>query len=249
VLVTHDNYYDFVKAVDLKTDKAQVIDCVLKSRAEDLYRQRIAQRPKTLANYVELAHHYTLHRAFGKMAATFKAAVILAASGPDDRDQVSRLYQELEKVYTEQYDYGDQAQVTACRASIDAMAVQLIKENAPGAAQLKRYLLKLYAQTNRQDSIMKLCEASVAARPNDISGRAELAMMYLQRERYDDAMKQAEIVRKASPHNWQAWDALGLVYRARGEKQKARLYLKVALLYCPNESAKKEIEKIIQGLE
>jgi tetratricopeptide (TPR) repeat protein len=249
VLITHDNYYDFAKAVDLKTGKAQIVNCVLKSRAEDLYLQRIAQHPKTLANYVELAHHYTLHREFGKAAATFKAAVVLAASGPDDRDQVSRLYQELEKVYTEQYDYGGEAEVNACRASIDAMAVQVIKENAPGAAQLKRYLQKLYAQTNRKESIMKLCEASVAARPNDISAHADLAMMYVRRERYDDAMRQAEIVRQASPHNWQGWYALGLVHRARGEKQKARVYLKVALLYCPNDSTKKESEKIIQGLE
>ncbi|MCK5805756.1 MAG: PEGA domain-containing protein, partial [Lentisphaeria bacterium] len=101
------------QTLELSTDtKANRIDVEMKSLTEQYYLQQIQEHPDNMHHYVDLAHHYTLENQFEKTMRMFEKGMSLLVQNPAAPD-ASRLWTEIDRVITEQYDYGDSVAVNA----------------------------------------------------------------------------------------------------------------------------------------
>ena len=84
--------------------------------------------------YADLAHHYVTEKRFDDAAAVFARGirVVLTVPGID----ASRLWSEVQRVTTVQYQYGSEVGVKAAREAVRDMIEGLLREHPKGSGPL-----------------------------------------------------------------------------------------------------------------
>ena len=104
---------------DIDLQASEKLHVKLPNPAIAMYRQRIAENPKPLYNYVDLVHELMLDGemtdAMEVLAAGMPAAV---AEGPG---AAKRFWSEIDKIANEQYEYGSKAEVSRARIGLQAV--------------------------------------------------------------------------------------------------------------------------------
>jgi tetratricopeptide (TPR) repeat protein len=110
------------------------VDVALPSLAEAYYLQCPQEEPQKMPAYADLAHHYVTERRFDDAMAVFAKGirVVLTVPGID----ASRLWSEVQRVTTVQYQYGTEAEVKAARQAAREMIEGLLREYPKGSGPL-----------------------------------------------------------------------------------------------------------------
>ncbi|MDA1141007.1 MAG: HEAT repeat domain-containing protein [Planctomycetota bacterium] len=120
----------FTIGQDLKLlpNKNQSIRLSLKFKSEQFYLDRLKDKPDMASFRTELAHLYFLMNDFDKGRDQFLEAFRLVKTGRDQSGYASRLTQELGKIQTAFFDYGDEQSQNKGRAALEQVYEQLTKE-------------------------------------------------------------------------------------------------------------------------
>jgi hypothetical protein len=110
------------------------VDIRLPSLAEAYYLQCLQDDPHKMPAFADLGHHYVLEKRFDDAMAVFARGirVVLTVPGID----ASRLWSEVQRVVTVQYQYGSEEEVKAARESLRRMIELLLQEYPKGSGPL-----------------------------------------------------------------------------------------------------------------
>jgi tetratricopeptide (TPR) repeat protein len=110
------------------------VDISLPSLAEAYYLQCLQDDPHKMPAFADLGHHYVLEKRFNDAMAVFGRGirVVLTVPGID----ASRLWSEVQRVTTVQYEYGSEEDVKSARESLRRMIEQLLQEYPNGSGPL-----------------------------------------------------------------------------------------------------------------
>jgi hypothetical protein len=110
------------------------VDVALPSLAEAYYLGCLQEEPQKMPAYADLAHHYVTEKRFDDAMAVFARGirVVLTVPGID----ASRLWSEVQRVTTVQYQYGTEAEVKAARGAVRGMIEGLLREYPKGSGPL-----------------------------------------------------------------------------------------------------------------
>lgn len=106
---------------------SQSVSVKLPSQTVGFYRNKIKEEPSSPHHYADLGHHLILEQDFAEAGAVFKQGLLLVL---DDKagDGGDRLWSEIDRVITKQYDYGDNSALQAGREAMLAMLRDLRRE-------------------------------------------------------------------------------------------------------------------------
>ncbi|MBT3287551.1 MAG: PEGA domain-containing protein [Victivallales bacterium] len=120
------NHEQVARAVGFGTAATQNLVVVLPNLTEKYYRQRLLNEPQVLHHYCDLGHHYVLAHDFQSAVDVFARGVDLVVRNPSAPD-ASRLWSEIDRLTSEQYDYGDTVTVTRARKILADRLGRLLK--------------------------------------------------------------------------------------------------------------------------
>ncbi len=117
----------FTAGKDLKLlpNKNQSVRLDLKFKGEQFYLDRLKERPNMASYRTELAHLYFLMNEFDKGRDQLVAAFKLVKTGRDQSGYSSRLTQELGKMQTAFFDYGEQQSLKKGRRALEQVYQRL----------------------------------------------------------------------------------------------------------------------------
>ncbi|MFA6931761.1 MAG: PEGA domain-containing protein [Lentisphaeria bacterium] len=99
----------------------------LPSQLVAFYRQQIETEPKVLQHYADLGHQLILDGQLSAAIATFKTGLLISLSGQGAGED-HRLWSEVDRVITKQYDYGSDEVVLQANRELLNMLRELKKE-------------------------------------------------------------------------------------------------------------------------
>jgi hypothetical protein len=144
------NHEQVSQTVRFGDQPQQELAVVLPSLTEKYYIQRIRNEPDSIHPYCDLAHYYVLAHEFGKAMTTFGQGVDLLARAPNTED-AARLWSEIDRVTTKQYDYGNSEQVAAARKALAEELDRCLKQHgAASPIQLYTSQITLLDTLNRR---------------------------------------------------------------------------------------------------
>jgi hypothetical protein len=122
-----------------------VVEVTLKSLGEGYYLARIREAPEALPNYVDLAHLYALEKRFDAAAQVLEKGAILCLSGRlADESPAYRLWSEIERIVTMQFEYGSPEDLQTARLKMRKMLDGLLGRFPSGSPALfEQYTLVL----------------------------------------------------------------------------------------------------------
>jgi tetratricopeptide (TPR) repeat protein len=117
------NYLDWAGVVDVASGETVHRKVELRSRTEAAYLATIADDPKDISAWCDLGHYYILQSAWEKAEEAFASALTVSAREPSAAYYSGRLKQEIDKVWSMQFEYSDleRGRRTIARAFIRAI--------------------------------------------------------------------------------------------------------------------------------
>lgn len=136
----------------------------LDSEVERYFLQRLEENPKSLADILELGHHYVLKNEFDKAEETFKRATKVAKGDSWMSDEERRIYQELEKIHSAtDFEYGGYKEVRRGQAMASRVLKGIIEANGKNA-HARYHLGRMLAREGRHtDALTQLRRARALA--------------------------------------------------------------------------------------
>jgi hypothetical protein len=161
------NHEQVSQVVQFGDQPEQKLAVVLPSLTEKYYIQRIRNEPNSIHPYCDLAHYYVLAHDFGKAMTTFGQGVDLLARNPHTED-AARLWSEIDRVTTKQYDYGSSEQVIAARKALaDELDRCLKRHGAQSPVQLYTSQIVLLDTLNRRQQAQNTFDEAWKHHPDD----------------------------------------------------------------------------------
>jgi len=208
VQITRDGYEAWSGDVDLSETPQAQVEATLEARIADYLIAEIAAHPDVINNYADLAHHYVLTHGFDRAFQVLDQGLDAVARFEDraQPDEIRRLTDELERVYTAQYDYADPATVAALQPRVLATYDGAIARN-PTCGSLYIALGDLHVNLGNVDVATSLFDRGVTQAVGLVS------QIRLQ------GRLGARLMAQAKPHDdAQEWDAALAIYRSLIEK-------------------------------
>jgi len=116
------------RQVDLSSGGvSQAIHVKLPSQTVAFYRNKIKDEPNSPHHYADLGHHLILEHDFTEAAVVFKEGLVLVLDGKAS-DGGHRLWSEVDRVITKQYDYGNADALKAGREAMLSLLRDLRRE-------------------------------------------------------------------------------------------------------------------------
>ena len=195
-----------------------------------------------------MAHQYILKQDFEAAARPLSRALRLVADLDDRDDRARWVREEIQKAYTAELDYGDEVAVSACRDVLDGVLTAAVKAN-PARRRWRKVLTELLRDQQRWSQFLALHGpgglALDEADPNAIGLYAEAL---INAGRGEESFDMLQALRRRHKRCWQLSYALGLLHRQRGDRVKARIKFKQALLYCREEEGTARVRAALSAL-
>jgi hypothetical protein len=144
-----DNHGQVSQTVAFAGEAKREISAILPDLTEEHYRQRLENEPDVIHHYCDLAHHYIVAHEFAKAMDIFAKGIdlVVRKPGPDD----ARLWSEINRVTTKQYDYGDTKAVDAARALLSqALGEALARHGTKTPVHLYVEYIQVLDSTNQR---------------------------------------------------------------------------------------------------
>lgn len=137
----HPNHEQTSRTVTFADQPRQEIHVALANLTEQYYLQQLRQNPEEIHPYCDLAHHYVLHHEFEQAVEVFARGVglLVEKSGTSD---AGRLWSEIDRVTTKQYNYGGVPEVAAARKALDQGLADLLEKHGD-KAPLELYIARI----------------------------------------------------------------------------------------------------------
>lgn len=160
------NHEQVMRAVHFDERPTQELAVVLPSLTEKYYLQQLRQDPDVIHPYCDLAHHYVLQHEFAKAVEVFGQGVDLVVRKPGTEDS-GRLWSEIDRVTTKQYDFGDAQQVAAARKALaKGLAEMLNRHGNKSPLELYVAQIDLLDTLDQRQGAQDLFEQAWKAYPN-----------------------------------------------------------------------------------
>ena len=144
-------------------------------------RNRITASPGDLANYVDLGHQYMLDKRFDDAVHILEKA-ILRAFGSGDADSGSeRLWSEVDRIISMQYEYGTKEDLAVARAKVCEMLERVLKKYPAGCAPFYRNYVTVLAELGQTDRARTTLEVALRRFPDDRALRQMEKYIYRRR--------------------------------------------------------------------
>jgi len=148
------------ETLSVERSRPMTVHRALRSEVERLFLRRLDKDPKSLADILELGHHYVLKNEFDKAEETLKRAAKVAKGGSSMPDAEQRIYQELEKIHAAtDFEYGGYKEVRKGQAMAIRVLKAIIEANERNA-HAAYYLGRMLAREGRHtDALAQLRRA------------------------------------------------------------------------------------------
>ena len=161
------NHEQVSRAVDFETAAKQDLAVVLPNLTEKYYQQRLRNEPKVLHHYCDLGHHYVLAHDFQSAVDVFAKGIELLVRSPSTPD-ASRLWSEIDRLTSEQYDYGDTATVVRARKILAEKLDRLLKTHgAKSPVALYTSFITVLDTLNQRQRAQEVFDKAWKRHPND----------------------------------------------------------------------------------
>lgn len=155
------------RTLELKPgDETQTVTVSLPNLTEQVYQQRIERNPNDLGNYADLAHYLTLQHEFEAAAKALATAAKLYSEGTA-REGAKRLFQEMKRIPSRQFDYGGKEAVMAARRAIGNELLALVEELPKPNSQIYQNLIPVLLQSGRRDEAIEVTKQALILHPKD----------------------------------------------------------------------------------
>jgi len=160
------NHEQVTQAVHFDERPTQDLAVVLPSLTEKYYLQQLRQDPDVIHPYCDLAHHYVLQHEYAKAVELFGQGVDLLVRKPGTEDS-GRLWSEIDRVTTKQYDFGDVQQVAAARQVLTKGLEEMLRRHGD-KSPLELYVaqIDLLDTLDQRQRAQDLFEQAWKAYPN-----------------------------------------------------------------------------------
>ncbi|MBT3375715.1 MAG: PEGA domain-containing protein [Lentisphaerae bacterium] len=245
ILVRKDGYKLFQKWISLSQGETRVLPCTLESKTEAVLEARAQESEASVRQLVELAHHHILSNDFGRAAPPLARALeMTAGSGEKNR----WVFEEIEKPYWGRYEYGGAEAKMRCREMLEDVLIAEVKAR-PSHQVARNLLVELLRKAGRWERLAEAMEAGVI--PIETASPRELGLygeVMVQVGRADEVLDKMVRKHRRNRDCWELTYAIGLVHQQNGEKVKARIKFKQALLHCHSDEARARIQATLEGL-
>lgn len=161
------NHEQVTQSVRFDENPAQELAVVLPSLTEKYYLQQLRQEPEVIHPYCDLAHHYVLQHEFAKAVDIFGQGVDLLVRKPGTEDS-ARLWSEIDRVTTKQYDFGDiEAVTTARKVLCKGLDDMLTRHGAKSPVELYAAQIELLDTLNQRQRAQNLFDQAWKASPHE----------------------------------------------------------------------------------
>lgn len=242
---------DFRQEVLLEPGERKELHCNLQPVEEQTVMQQDEAPPAEgvddLVRCVELLHRQIQHGELEQTTATVTRAIELASAPDADPERRNWVQGEIAKPYLCQYSYGDAAAVERCRAAIESALLSQAKRQ-PEQAWARALLLKLAHACERWKQLSELLgPEGLAADRNDTLTLALYGEALVKAGQPEEAVKALSPAFRRNKKCWRLNYVLGLAYAQSGERVKARIKFKQALLHCNDEGGKAAIRTALSS--
>lgn len=230
--IEKDGYEPIAETVIVKADET-VISRKLLSKSQAYFQSQIAERPKEINNYTELAHHYMVKGQYDEAVEVLSKGMDLAASVNTDPvrnwgTDVARFYQELAKIHRQEYSYGDDKAVERMRAEIEKLIIGSI-ERHPDCTHNYKALTALYRGNATRGTAIDLLADAVKRNPGNTGLQTALAGALMRSKRYKEAAEAFTRLAEKQPKNAYVRQSLANALVALHRRKDALVQLEAAL--------------------
>jgi tetratricopeptide (TPR) repeat protein len=124
IRLEHEDFIPYQSEVNLKEGEQLNIDARLESKNELYLIGEINANPENVRAYYELAHFYMIRGRYDDALKTLQAGIDACTSPTAITSDMRRMYQEIERIYTGQFKFGDENTLREIRPKI----LQLLEE-------------------------------------------------------------------------------------------------------------------------
>lgn len=240
-----DGYGTYRQRVKLVEGRASSMRVVLKSKTEAVLTARAEEKEASVRDCVELAHHHILNNEFDRAGPPLaKALEMTAGTGEKNR----WVMEEIEKPYWGGYDYGGQEAVEACRRMLEGVLIAEVKAR-PSHEVARSLLVDLLRKAERWERLAEAMSEGIV--PQEDASPRELGLYGEVMVRVGRGDEVFDVMSRTYRRNRDCWEltyAIALALQQEGEKVKARIKLKQALLHCPDAEGRQRIRTTLEGL-
>ncbi len=140
----------------------------------------------------------------------------------------------------------------ALRASVPEEQLHALLAEAASAYSPPRsfhLLADAYEMIDQLSRAISVCREGLEQYPQDRDLRLKLALLYVKEQKLDDAARQWQQVIAESPTDFLANLNLGIYYLSKGDMERGRTHLTLALEHAPNEAGRQQVRDILQRLK
>jgi len=245
ILVRKEGYKLHRQRIALVEGETRSLMCTLESKTEAVLEARAEKSGASVRDHVELAHHHILANDFDKAApALAKALEMVSGSGEKNR----WVMEEIEKPYWKEYEYGDEEAVARCREMLENVLIAELKAR-PSQTIVRDLLKELLRKSGRWERLAEAMEDGVI--PIQQASARELGVygeIMVRVGRTDEVLKTMVRLYRRNRDCWELTYAIGLAHQQKGERVKARIKFKQALLHCQDREERQRIQATLEGM-
>lgn len=212
-----DEWLPWQTAVAVQEGRETSVDAVLQFKGEEMLLQEIAALPHKIVNYYELAHQYALQQEYDKVMDTFARGFDACVHPDAETDGSRRLYQEVDRVYTGQYDFAATDIIEALRPKLIELcrqAITRVPRNVSNYWALGQMLGRegkweeAVAVYESGLKVMKTCRGKMHYECLAAGAMYQIGWRLERQKAYPEALARYEALVKAYPKPWHAANAL-----------------------------------------
>ena len=158
------NYIDRVERVEIAQNEKAKLDVTLTTRTEDFYVKKIEVDPKAAKPRTDLAHYHILQHEWKKAENRYKEALVLVVEESESRGYAGRLYDELNRVFVSQFDYGDGKAVKKGRETVVNALLGAVRET-PRHIEHYHQAIRFCQQLSLPDKAQEILEIGIITFP------------------------------------------------------------------------------------
>jgi len=229
------------ESVVLRQDETKKISCELKSRMESVLTKQAKDRPDDVLAQTQLAHHYIIEHKFDEAGKVLAHALKLVAGLYRKDTKVRWVREEISKAYMVEFEYGDKEAVAKCRDMLETTLIAECKAR-PSHEMARKLLFKLVKEAGRWTRLAKAFgPEGIPLDKSDPIAVAGYAEALVHANKADEALTLLLPAYRRHKRCWQLTYALALTYKQQGERIKAKIKFKQALLHCSDPNGQEMI--------
>ena len=248
VAVEKEGFVAHKQAVVLRAGETGGVSCELQRAATTAPPVRTSEPSGDVFQCVRLAHQQVLDNNFEGAAGQLAQALALTAGVVDTDRRAVCVHDEIERAYWARYPYGGDEAVRRCRDMLEAVLMMELKAR-PSHGMARRLLLTMLRESGHWDTLVEaLGDDGI---PVDKTKPREMAFYgraLVRAERSDEALAALLPVYRRHRDCWELTYAIGLGYQQKGERVKARIKFKQALLHCSDKEGRESIRLALREL-